>query len=301
MSNVKPTLLVRAFSDACAPQLWFFVSQNSYRLQLLAPANRTTPLPVQTVVDPRAYTAHLHSLQQLRGRIYVEDGAIQPWEVDAEGRHISDLDESSWHFLLVNERDNCIGCARYLLHRREATFADLRLRTSALAQCPKWGQKLRQAVETELIRARLEGIGFAELGGWAIATEYRHTKAALEILLGSYLWAELIGHCLCATTATVRNQSAPMLRRMGGRAFACRAEELPGYFDPQYGCLMELLRFDSRELPARFSPLLREMRTKVTAASVLCAEPVPPALREAEFPLLHLPQSSEWRREQLVS
>lgn len=224
---------------------------------------------MRVTCNPAAHTAYLGSLQRLRAKVYLEDGAIQPWQIDSEGRHHSDIDRQSWHLLLVDESEVCVGCARYLVHPYNIQFDDLQVRTSALSLCPEWGSKMRAAIEKELTRARRHELSFAELGGWAIAPEYRHTKAALEILLGSYAWAAVVGHCLCITTATRRNQSAPILRRIGGRSLIWEGQELPTYFDPQYGCAMELLRFDSREPPKRFSPLLREMVSKLQCAAVI--------------------------------
>ena len=215
------------------------------------------------------YNQYLGSLQQLRGRAYLQDGAIQPEQLDAGGRHRLSDDERCWHFVLVNQQEQAIGCARYLLHSAEATYQQLRIAQSPLAQDPLWGSKLRQVLEDTLQRTRHEQIGYAELGGWAIAEEYRNTKAALEILLASYLWGERIGHCVCSCTATVRNHSSSILRRMGASSLRHQGEALPAYFDAQYGCTMELLGFDSRQVPPRFTPLLQEMRSKLAQSPMI--------------------------------
>ncbi|MDQ2832896.1 MAG: hypothetical protein M3Y50_03955 [Acidobacteriota bacterium] len=181
-----------------------------------------------------------------------------------------DDDERCWHFVLLDRREVVIGCARYLVHSSHATFDQLRVSQSPLARDAIWGSKLRRAIEDTLQTTRNEHIGFAELGGWAIAEEYRNTKAALEILLGSYLWAEMIGHCACSCTATVRNHSSSILRRMGASSLMHNnAEPLPPYFDDHYDCTMELLGFDSREVPPRFNPLLNEMRSKLAQSPII--------------------------------
>ncbi len=243
--------------------------QPAYRFQLLAPLGSQSVAHRRAAIDPGLYRRSLVSLQQLRGRAYLQDGAIQSWELDALGRHCMDDDERCWHFLLVDPAGQTIGCARYLLHPPEARYEQLRVSQSPLAQDPFWGSKLRQAVEDTLERTRNEQVGYAELGGWAIAEEYRNTKAALEILLGSYLWAEMMGHCLCSCTATVRNHSSSILRKMGASSLTDKGEPLPAYFDPQYGCSMELLGFDSRSAPSRFTPLLNEMRPKLAQFPVV--------------------------------
>ncbi len=178
-------------------------------------------------------------------------------------------DESAWHFLLVDPHERTIGCARYLLHSSTAGYDQLRIAQSPLAHDLCWGGKLRRSVEATLHQTRNEQVGYAELGGWAIAEDYRNTKAALEILLASYLWAEMIGHCLCSCTATVRNHSSSILRRAGASSLLDQGEPLPAYFDANYSCMMEILGFDSRQAPARFTPLLNEMRPKLTQSPIL--------------------------------
>ena len=116
-------------------------------------------------------------------------------------------DKRCWHLLLLDEEEEAVGCARYLAHSSEATFDQLRVAESPLGRDPIWHSKLRRITENTLQVARTEQIRYAELGGWAIAAKHRNTKAALEIVLGSYLWAEMIGHCLCSCTATVRHSS----------------------------------------------------------------------------------------------
>ena len=242
--------------------------QPAYRFQLLAPSSVWFPAQ-KCRRDAEAYGNLLGSLQKLRGRSYVRDGALQSWDLDSEGRHRMSDDERCWHFLLVDPSDDVIGCARFLLHSLDATYDQLRVSQSPLASDSVWGSKLRRLTERALRQARQERIGYAELGGWAITEEHRNTKAALEILIGSYAWAELVGHCICSCTATVRNNSSSILKRMGACSLVHEGETLPFYFDAQYGCNMELLGFDSRRLPSRFAPLLKEIRPKLEASVLI--------------------------------
>ena len=242
--------------------------QPAYRFQLLAPAGLWFPAQ-KSQCDAEAYGVFLDSLQKLRGKSYVQDGALQSWDLDSDGRHRMPDDERCWHFLLVGPSDNVVGCARFLLHSPDATYDQLRISHSPLASDSVWGSKLRRLTARTLRQARQERIGYAELGGWAIAEEHRNTKAALEILIGSYAWAELVGHCICSCTATVRNNSSSILRRMGAGSLVDEGETAPTYFDAQYGCNMELLGFDSRQPPFRFAPLLKEIRSKLEASALI--------------------------------
>lgn len=240
------------------------MQQNSYRFQLLAPAEagiRATSL--HCIGNSELYEKYLGSMQRLRGRVYLKDTAIQPWDLDSTGRHRMDDDTRCWHLLLVDSSDEVVGCARYLLHPPNVLFENLRLRHAPLATHPFWGKRLRKAIEADLKLAREAQLGYAELGGWAIAEQYRNTRAALEILLGSYAWGQLIGNCICCCTATVRNRSSSILRRIGGMSLVSDGEPLPPYDDPQYGCVMEVLRFDSQSLDPRFRPLVNELQAQL--------------------------------------
>lgn len=212
-------------------------------------------------------------MQRLRGSVYLKDGAIQPCELDDEGRFRMAGDERGWHLLLVDSQKEVIGCARYLVHEPTVSFEQLRISHSALAKDPVWGPKVREAVEKDLAAARESGFSYVEIGGWALAEEWRGSRAALEILVGSYALAHLWGGCLGACTATVRHGSSSMLRRIGGSPLQIDGQEIPSYEDAQYGCRMELLRFDCRTPGARFAPLISQLRGKLADAVAITPEP----------------------------
>jgi len=253
-----------------------------YSFQLLAP-----PKPgiaqnfSHPTKDEHLYGHFLSGMQRLRGSIYLKDGAIKPWELDDEGRYHMQGDEQSWHLLLLDEGKNVIGCARYLVHGSDVSFDRLRISHSTIAKCPIWGGKMRAAVESDLKRVRQERLSYVELGGWALSEEWRGTRAALEILVGSYALCQMWGGCIGSCTATVRHSSSSMLRRLGGQSFSIGGEDLPSYNDPEYECVMELLRFDYRSPASRFLPLINQLRSNLSKASVVtAAEPKSVRLRE---------------------
>jgi hypothetical protein len=250
----------------------FAMFEAPYRYQLLAPTSATiNNLAFRR--DAFLHQTYLRAAQNLRGRVYLQDGAIKQSHLTEGNAFAMSGDRDCWHFLLVDKAKQVIGCARFLLHPRTALYEDLRISRSPLSMNTLWSSKLRRVVESALNRTRQEGIGYAELGGWAIAPEYRHTRAALEILIGSYAWAELIGHCICSCTATVRNSSSAILRRIGAHNLESDGQFVPVYFDEQYGCDMELLGFDSRKLPPKFLPILNEMRPKLTQSLIIQGSP----------------------------
>jgi hypothetical protein len=178
-------------------------------------------------------------------------------------------DKRCWHFLLVDNSEEVIGCARYLVHPSTVTFEQLRVRTTPLAKDPSWSERVRVAIEKDLRFIREEGFSFVEAGGWALKEEWRGTRAALEILVASFALGHLWGGCLGYCMATVRHGSSSILRRIGGSSFVINGEVIPPYMDPQYGCRMELLKFDSRSPVERFVPLISQLKAKLAGAVVV--------------------------------
>ena len=247
-----------------------FLMQQNYRYQLLAPPQTHSNSAFgRSKINEQLYRQSLASVQSLRGRIYLKDGAIQPWELDEHGRFCMRGDEQSWHFLLIDEEEQAIGCAKYLVHPGTVRFESLRISHSPIARHRLWGMKVRQAVEADLKRAREENLSYVEVGGWALSEEWRGTRAALEILVASYALGQLWGGSIGSCTATVRHHSSSILRRIGGCSFQVDGERVPPYDDPYYGCTMELLRFDSRSPAQRFIPLIDQLKAKVASTPTI--------------------------------
>jgi hypothetical protein len=180
-------------------------------------------------------------------------------------------DNDSWHFLLINPENDVIGCVRYLAHPSHAGVDDLYIGHCPLIDDPVWGGKFRATLESDLTFARDNLLTFIEVGGWAIDSNYRHTKAALEILLASFAWARTIGGAIGCCTATFRNSSAPMLRRIGGRSFEYNNEVIPPYEDAAYGCTMEALRFHFQNFDPRFQKLVDSISARLAEQRTVAA------------------------------
>jgi hypothetical protein len=229
------------------------LSSAHQQLMLLTPRASRVPATFQNVViDPQRYESILADMQKMRGRIYLEDGAIGHQQLASDGRHCSPLDPESWHLLTLDDGGSVSGCVRYRQHRNTVSFQELALRSCALAESPEWREKLRSAVEAELEAARLQAISYVEVGGWALAKERRCTGEALRTALATYGLAQILGGCVGVATATVRNSSSSILRRIGGRALEIGGEKLPAYYDPQYKCQMEIVRFSSSSPNPRY-------------------------------------------------
>lgn len=247
-----------------------FLMQPNYRFQLLAPAQTPGGWALsRSRTNEQLYRQYLTSMQTLRGRVYLKDGAIQPWELDEQGRFPMRGDEQNWHFLLIDDKEQTIGCARYLVHPNTVAFENLRIAHSPAVRLPHWGEKIRSAVEADLKRAQAENLSYVEVGGWALCEKWRGTRAALEILVASFALGQLWGGALGSCMATARHHSCSILRRIGGSSFSVDGQTIPPYDDPNYGCMMELLRFDSHSPAKRFASIINQLRLKVAKTSVI--------------------------------
>jgi len=234
---------------------------------LAPPEDHSVPFH-EIVDDASRHRRLLADAQRLRGQIYVGDGAIQPWELSADGRHIQPADALSWHLLKVDEHDSVTACIRYRAHRPGVSYSDLAVSQSAAAR----SALVREAIQTELACASEGGFDYVELGGWAISEQMRCSAEALRMLLTIYALGQLMGGVLGITTATTRHHSSSILRRIGGRPLTARGRDVPAYFDPHYNCEMELLRFDSTSPNTHYAGLMRECRDALLELPVVSQE-----------------------------
>jgi hypothetical protein len=237
---------------------------------LLAPDSGHVPETFRKVViAPRKRDALLKEMQKLRGRIYLDDGAIEPSDLTPDGLHHLATDDVSWHLLVLDEAGRVMGCMRYLLCQSHTYFSQLGALHSAQAECDRWGPKLRTAVESEADRASRESVGFGEAGGWALTQELRGSLEALRMVLATYSLAQILGEALVISTATMRNGSALILRRIGGCPLAAGPVELPAYFDPRYRCEMQVLLFDSRSPNPKYKQWVDQLGDHLQSATVM--------------------------------
>ena len=239
---------------------------------LLAPDRRQTISFAEKTVDASLHQRLLADAQKLRGRVYLQDGAIETTQLTADGRHVQAADQGSWHLLTLNERGAVAACTRYLAHTNNVSFDELTVSRSAMAQSNGWGRAFRNAIEAELSLARKRRCSYVEMGGWVISEGLRCTTEAVRMVLAAYSLAQLSGGALGISTVTTRHGSSSILRRIGGGSLLSRGTELPPYFDPYYKCEMEILRFDSERPNPRYRSWIDDCRSHLESVPVICAK-----------------------------
>src|SRR5262245_32566423 len=71
---------------------------------------------IQSVtVDYLQHMWFLAEVQRLRGRVYLQDGAIEADQLSVDGRFVHPHDKTSWHLLFTNSMGEVAGCMRYRL------------------------------------------------------------------------------------------------------------------------------------------------------------------------------------------
>jgi hypothetical protein len=63
-----------------------------------------------------------------------------------------------------------------------------------------------------------------------------------------------------------------MLRRIGLESLCADGAELPPYYDEQYGCQMEVLRFDSRSPSPKYRDWVDYFTASLADAPVICPD-----------------------------
>lgn len=253
------------------------------RLVLLAPPHASIPACLGNVSsNPSEHGRLLAEMQYLRGLVYHRDGAISSHEL-VNGRHQTAEDERSWHLLMLDAGRRVDACIWYLEHENTVPIEDLRVRQSPLATAEQLRDAVRSAVHSELLQARREGVGYAEVGGWAVSPRSRCTPEGLLLILATFGLSRVMGGALGLATATVRHSSAAILRRLGLSPL-----EVPGapgaYFDPRYNCDMELLRFDTRRASQKYHGLIEVLKDRLTDVTVVT--PSVARLSTAETPFV---------------
>lgn len=245
----------------------------SERIVFLAPSAAAAYESFASVaVDAARHERLLHEVQRFRGDIYLKDGALQAAQL-TDGRHVTPEDANSWHMVLLDDERQVDGCALYLDHDPEVSLDGLRVKHCPLATDPEWRPTFLNAVQTELTRARDEGLRYVEVGGWAVSEKSRRTAGSLALALAVYGFANRGAGALAMTTATFRHCSAKILKRLGGSRFESDGVTLPPYYDPRYSCLMELLRFDSRRPNPHYASLINQIGDTLHKVAVIA----PPA------------------------
>lgn len=241
------------------------ISIEKLEFKVLAPTSADVPRHFKHChVDSGLHERLIHGIQSVRGLALVECGkaaALLP-----DGRHFQQIDTDSWHIILQNGEGRILGCARYRPLRGGAD--QIGASHSALAQSDRYGPALRSGIERLIAGVRQRNKQYGEAGGWALRREIRGSTAAVGVALMTFALAEHLGAGMAITTATRMNHSSSILCRIG----ANRLSEIPAYYEPRYGSIIEVLHFDLPNQNPRYASKLNKIRSEILNLQVICAE-----------------------------
>lgn len=235
------------------------------QFRILAPVLSEVPDHFQNAqVSPRCHERLIHDIQMVRGLALKECGPAGN-HLLPDGRHFQAVDAESWHVLLQDSDGVTLGCARYraLSGGAEQVGAS----HSSISQSDLYGPVLKSGIEQLMKKARGSGKHCGEVGGWALRQEIRRTMAAFNIALMTCALAEHLGCGVGITTATRMHHSASILCRIGAQRLA----EVPAYYEPKYGSIIEVLHFDLPNANPRYATKLDSLREEILRTPVMCA------------------------------
>jgi hypothetical protein len=225
----------------------------------------TKPYCPQTKHSLGEHAALLAAIQRTRGAVYAAEGAIDP-SVLVDGRHESPLDRESWHACVVGADGDVQGTIRLTLYPggKTSTPPFALLNTELFRS--EHATDARKAVEAFVLETTRAGLAVGEVGGWALAPSERRGAKGLLLALMVWVITRRAGGVRALATVTTRNRANDILTGVGGWSL----EGVPlRYFDPQYGCEMQLMAFDSRRLSSCFESVVSELDAFTSASSVI--------------------------------
>lgn len=214
---------------------------------VLAPPRRAPGVDAwsEVVQSHNEHTRLLHEAQRLRGSIYAAEGAIDRSQLTRSGRHEEAEDYDAWHVLTLDAHGEVSGCMRSLQYPATVTLDEMTtLRGCRLAKAPETAMTFRLAFEALTATARRHGRPIGVPGGWAVRDDSRGGTHSFKLVFGIFAIGLAVDFSLALLTATTRHRSASMLRRLGAQPLAYNDKEVSRYFEPHYGCDMELLVID---------------------------------------------------------
>ncbi|HEY7388817.1 MAG TPA: hypothetical protein VH640_09925 [Bryobacteraceae bacterium] len=248
-------------------------SSGGRALLLLAPLGKEPTSFVDVIGDREVYGSVLAEMQKFRGQVYVSEGNLESSDLTADGRHLQLADHESWHLLTLDEHGAVAACGRVLIHRPGASFADFLISHCALAHSDGWGYLLQQAVEEQAQLARLQGMHFAEIGGWAVARHLRCTTEAVRLVLAGFALGQLLGGVAGISTANTGHHSSSILRRIGGTPLGVGEIAFPSFYEPLYRAELEILCMDSFRLNRPYDRYVQDCLTDLETATVIASVP----------------------------
>jgi hypothetical protein len=217
---------------------------------LLAPPNAQIPAAFTRVENnTELHEAWLTKALQLRGQVYLSDGAIREEQLDEKKRHFSRLDPLSWHFLVLSPEEKIRGVMRCQVWYTKERLPDLsELNIYALIERME-NPELRQKFETTIepfIKQPTTKKCFMEVSALAVDNSSQGFTIGSMLGISGYSIANLKNAYAAVGAGTDRHHTARFYHKLGGFSFRNinnPEEVLPPFHDSGYACQMDIMGF----------------------------------------------------------
>ena len=149
--------------------------------------------------------------------------------------------------MLASDGQVC-GTLRVTVHRSGCRVSDLAAFSCALFFEPEWKWRSKRILLAFLQRAWTAGLYVAETGGWALGKNLRGGKKGALLALSGWAITRLVGGAKILGIVTTRCGASRLTKYLGGSELRDEQGYVPPYFDWRYGCEMEVIEFDSRQV-----------------------------------------------------
>jgi hypothetical protein len=246
------------------------------RLVLLAPPNAKPRFGLARS-DSRRREQLFKRAAQLRGSIYLADGAIRDEDLSPEGCFWHPLDDSSWHMLMVDDDDEVVATLRLSMHPLDPA--------SRKGGLPHIGKSLDRNSENpwnSRLRAErfLAGLSLAHgqkrpkffiVGGWAADPAGGAGHAGAELALSVWAITRHTDAAGALCIATERHDAHGQLVRTGARPIPAVAKQ-EMYFDSDYGCKVGLLGFSVFDERRSLRRIVDHLFERLSTAEILLCD-----------------------------
>ena len=151
------------------------------RLLMLAPPQALANPHFENVdIDPGLHRHLVRSMQRLRGRVYLEDGAISERELSADGRHQTPEDDRSWHLLLLDAEQRLSDALPGLGAEHDVLASGVNVPKAALKRARLVERSAAGTLERDVDRAGAQAHGLRDRHRQACALLERVLAAGLQ-------------------------------------------------------------------------------------------------------------------------
>jgi hypothetical protein len=192
-------------------------------------------------------------IQKLRGRVYIQDGAISADELDEAGRHLFCGENTRWYVAVVEMNSGTLLAANgYSAHFQPAKALHGTHVRHILERAPvEQAQALIREYESVVKNCLQLGHGFGEGAGWIASPGIQALNSGILAALAGPALFNCIGVRVSMCVATQRHSANAILKRIGMRPLL--GDVTSSVFDdPTYGCRMEALAFTQENLTNGF-------------------------------------------------